>query len=127
MNKITVTALYILFLPIATFLFLVDFSSAESTLDRYQNVSLQELANPPKEDWLMWRRTSNHWGYSPLDQINKENVENLRLAWAWTMEPGLQETTLQAHRGCAHESVSGTFVTREAATRSAWARASHHG
>ena len=41
----------------------------------------------------MWRRTQNHWGYSPLDQINKESVGDLRLAWAWTMEPGMQETT----------------------------------
>ena len=99
MSKFTVKILYLLFLPMAAFLLLVGFSSAQSALDRYQNVSLDELANPPKEDWLMWRRTSNHWGYSPLDQINKENVKNLRLAWAWTMEPGLQETTPLVRNG----------------------------
>ena len=60
----------------------------QSALDKFQNVTLEELANPPEEDWLMWRRTANHWGYSPLDQINKDNVNDLRLAWAWTMEPG---------------------------------------
>ena len=47
----------------------------------------------------MWRRTQNHWGYSPLDQINKDNVGTLRLAWAWTMAPGLQETTPLVHDG----------------------------
>jgi len=62
---------------------------AQSVLDNYQNVSLEELTDPPAEDWLMWRRTGDHWGYSPLDQINKENVSSLRLAFAWTMEPGL--------------------------------------
>ena len=36
----------------------------------------------------MWRRTYNGWGYSPLDQINKENVGDLELAWAWSMTPG---------------------------------------
>ena len=35
------------------------------------------LRNPPAADWLMWRRTYNGWGYSPLDQINKDNVKNL--------------------------------------------------
>ena len=57
------------------------------------------LLSPPEGDWLMWRRTYNHWGYSPLDQINTSNVSNLRLAWAWTMEPGMQETTPLVHDG----------------------------
>jgi alcohol dehydrogenase (cytochrome c) len=39
----------------------------------------------------MWRRTYDSWGYSPLDQINKRNVANLQLAWAWTQELGNQE------------------------------------
>ncbi len=47
----------------------------------------------------MWRRTYDHWGYSPLDQIDASNVENVRLAWALTMEPGLQETTPLVHDG----------------------------
>ena len=68
-------------------------------LDNYTPVTYEELENPPDTDWLMWRRTQNHWGYSPLDQINKENVDSLRLAWAWTMAPGLQETTPLVHDG----------------------------
>ena len=36
------------------------------------------LRNPPASDWLMWRRTYNGWGYSPLDQINKDNVKDLQ-------------------------------------------------
>ena len=27
----------------------------------------------------MWRRTYNGWGYSPLDQINKDNVKDLQV------------------------------------------------
>jgi glucose dehydrogenase len=27
------------------------------------------LRNPPAADWLMWRRTYDGYGYSPLDQI----------------------------------------------------------
>ena len=74
-------------------------SQAQTALDYFENISLEELANPPAEDWLMWRRTANHWGYSPLNQINKNNVSSLRLAWAWTMEPGLQETTPLVRNG----------------------------
>lgn len=71
----------------------------QSLSDDYTPVTLDELANPPASDWLMWRGTQNHWGHSKLDQINKENVANLRLAFAWTMEPGLQETTPLVHDG----------------------------
>ena len=38
------------------------------------------LRDPPAADWLMWRRTYNGWGYSPLEQINKNNVKNLQTA-----------------------------------------------
>ena len=73
--------------------------TAQSLLEDYTEVTLEDLADPPATDWLMWRRTANHWGYSPLDQINRDNVNTLRLAWAWTMEPGLQETTPLVHDG----------------------------
>ena len=39
------------------------------------------LRDPPASDWLMWRRSYNGWGYSPLDQINKDNVKSLKVAW----------------------------------------------
>ncbi len=78
---------------------LLSAASAQSLLDDYSPVSLAELENPADSDWLMWRRTQNHWGYSPLDQINRSNVDDLRLAFAWTMEPGLQETTPLVHDG----------------------------
>ena len=35
------------------------------------------LRNPAPGDWLNWRRTDNAWGYSPLDQINQKNVQQL--------------------------------------------------
>ena len=57
------------------------------------------LRDPPASDWLMWRRTYNGWGYSPLDQINKDNVKNLRPAWSWSMRAGSTETTPIVHDG----------------------------
>ena len=74
-------------------------AGAQSLLDDYTPVTEAMLLSPPEGEWLMWRGTYGHWGYSPLDQINTSNVGSLRLAWAWTMEPGLQETTPLVHDG----------------------------
>ena len=57
------------------------------------------LASPDPGDWLMWRRTWNSWGYSPLTQINKTNVRQLTLAWSHAMTPGIQEGTPLVHSG----------------------------
>src|SRR5262245_1227957 len=57
------------------------------------------LRNPPPCDWLMWRRTYNAWGYSPLEQINKGNVRNLKLVWTWSLTNGATETTPIVHDG----------------------------
>ncbi len=70
-----------------------------SPIDNITPVTDEMLLNPPDGDWLMWRRTLDGWGYSPLDQINKENVGNLQLAWAWSMTPGRTQETPLAHDG----------------------------
>jgi alcohol dehydrogenase (cytochrome c) len=57
------------------------------------------LLNPPPADWLMWRRTFDGYGFSPLDQINKNNVKDLQVAWTWSMTPGATETTPIVHDG----------------------------
>jgi PQQ-dependent dehydrogenase (methanol/ethanol family) len=62
-------------------------------------VTDQMLQNPDPEDWLMWRRTLNHWGYSPLDQINRDNVHQLRLVWTLPLAPGVQEGTPLVYDG----------------------------
>lgn len=62
-------------------------------------VSDATLRDPPPGDWLMWRRTYNGWGYSPLDQISKDNVGNLRPAWSWSLTTGATETTPIVHDG----------------------------
>src|SRR5215471_469335 len=57
------------------------------------------LRDPPASDWLMWRRTYDGWGYSPLDQINKDTVKDLRPAWTWSLTAGATETTPVVHDG----------------------------
>ena len=61
--------------------------------DRIRPVTDAELEDPSPDDWLMWRRTLNGWGYSPLDQINRENVGDLRMVWSRGLRPGRQQGT----------------------------------
>ena len=56
------------------------------------------LQNPAPGDWLTWRRTLDGWGYSPLDQIDRGNVGDLRMVWSRALAPGRQEGTPLAYR-----------------------------
>ena len=46
------------------------------------------LSSPDPEDWLMWRRTLDSWGYSPLDQITRTNVQRLEGVWSVDLDAG---------------------------------------
>ncbi len=54
-------------------------------LDQFTAVTDAMLRNPPRGDWLLWRRTYNDQGFSPLRQITRQNVDALHVAWAWTL------------------------------------------
>src|ERR1700693_3620073 len=45
-------------------------------------VTPQRLANPEPQNWLMNHRTYDGQRFSPLDKINRDNVKNLKLAYA---------------------------------------------
>ena len=62
-------------------------------------VTDEMLRAPPPGDWLMWRRTYDGWGFSPLDQVNKGNVGELQLAWSWALPQGATEITPVVHDG----------------------------
>jgi len=57
------------------------------------------LQKPDPADWLMWRRTLDSRGFSPLDQINRANVAQLKMIWTRGMGPGVQEATPLVHSG----------------------------
>ena len=66
---------------------------------QFNSVSDAELADPPQADWLHWRGTPGAQGYSPLGQINRENVNRLQLAWVWGMEPGISQPSFLVRNG----------------------------
>ena len=70
----------------------LPFSMGLAQFENYEPVTDAEVLNPDPEDWIQWRRTVDNWGYSPLDQINRENVADIRMSWSWAMPVGgLQE------------------------------------
>jgi alcohol dehydrogenase (cytochrome c) len=68
------------------------------------------LANPDPADWLMINRTFDQHRFSPLNQINKNNVGQLRMAWTRGLPPGTQETTPTVYRGIIYMYVPGASV-----------------
>jgi len=84
----------------------------------FRPVTEAMLRNPAVGDWLNWRRTDNAWGYSPLDQINRQNVQQLQLAWSWAMEvTGANEATPLVHDGVMYlPNPRGVIQALDAAT-----------
>ena len=69
------------------------------TSSEFKPVTDAMLQDPAAEDWLMWRRTLNGWGYSPLDQVTTENVSDLQLVWSRALTAGRQQGTPLAYDG----------------------------
>jgi alcohol dehydrogenase (cytochrome c) len=55
----------------------------------YAPVTDQRLVNPEPENWLMYRRTYDGWGYSPLEQVTPANAATL--VPVWTFSTGVAE------------------------------------
>ena len=53
-------------------------------LSSYSPVTQQRLENPEVGNWLLYRRTYDGHGFSPLLQINTENVRNLTPVWTYS-------------------------------------------
>ena len=53
-------------------------------LANYSPVSQERLDNPEPHNWLMYRGNYEGWGFSPLDQITKENVASLTPVWSFS-------------------------------------------
>lgn len=65
------------------------------------------LQNPDPADWLHWRRTQDGWGYSPLNQINKQNAHELRLAWSWGLHDGQSQPNPLVANGIMYIPIPG--------------------
>jgi len=62
-------------------------------------VSDAMLKDPPPADWLIWRRRYDALGFSPLRQIDRGNVKQLRMSWSWSLPESMNEITPLVHDG----------------------------
>ena len=68
------------------------------------------LTRPEPGDWLHISRTYNQHRFSPLDQINKANVGQLRMAWSRDLPAGTQESTPIVYRGVMYVMAPGATI-----------------
>jgi len=50
----------------------------------YSAVTAERLTHPEPGNWLMYRRTYDSWGYSPLKEIDTRNVAQLKPLWSFS-------------------------------------------
>ncbi|MDH3643387.1 MAG: PQQ-binding-like beta-propeller repeat protein, partial [Gammaproteobacteria bacterium] len=76
----------------------------------YRKVTDRLLHNPPDGDWLSWRRTLDGQGYSPLEQINKDNIATVKLAWSIAMRDGSNQVTPLVNDGVMFLTHPGNII-----------------
>ena len=62
-------------------------------------VTQDMLQNPSPNDWLMYSRTYDAQRFSPLNQITKQNVGQLKQVWSKDMLTATQESIPLVHDG----------------------------
>jgi len=66
--------------------FLLPASLSQAQIEDFTSVTDEMLTSPPTDEWLSWRGTPAAWGYSSLDQINTDNVNQLQLKWSFALD-----------------------------------------
>ena len=98
------------FFVVVSIVFGVLAPAAVAQVETFAPVTQQMLLNPSPNDWLMFSRTYDAQRFSPLNQINRQNVSQLRMAWSRGMSPGTQETIPIVYRGVLYTIAPGAGV-----------------
>ena len=86
-------------MKVCQFLVILCFALVSAVLSLAQEPTGERIARADKEpqNWLTYFGTYNAWRYSPLNQINRDNVKSLQPVWAFQtgkVEGGLNATPL---------------------------------
>jgi alcohol dehydrogenase (cytochrome c) len=69
------------------------------------------LRRLPADDWLMIRGNYQAWNYSELGEITRDNVDDLRLEWIWSMtDGGWNEPAPVVHDGVLYLNNMGNII-----------------
>jgi alcohol dehydrogenase (cytochrome c) len=99
----------------ASFVALIAYSSASTPVVIAQTkafvpATTTVLTHPDPADWLHISRTYDQHRFSPLNQIHKGNVAQLRMAWSRGLPAGVQESTPIVYRGVMYVMAPGASV-----------------
>jgi PQQ-dependent dehydrogenase (methanol/ethanol family) len=89
---------------------------ASAQIADFRPVTEATLANPDPADWLHMNRTFDQQRFSPLNQINKSNVGQLRMAWSRGLPNGTQESVPIVYRGVMYLFAPGAGIQAVNAT-----------
>ena len=83
---------------------------APAQVQNFKPVTTGMLENPSPDDWLMYSRTYDAQRFSPLQQIHRQNVSQLRMAWTRGLGAGTVETVPIVHNGVIYVAGPGAVV-----------------
>src|SRR5271163_574257 len=79
-------------------------------VQNFKSVTQQMLENPSPDDWLMYSRTYDAQRFSPLKQVTRDNVGQLRMAWSRGLPSGQTETIPLVYNGTMYVVTPGAIV-----------------
>jgi alcohol dehydrogenase (cytochrome c) len=91
-------------------------AAVAAKLDSLSPVTDALLSAPSDGDWLMWRRTFDAAGFSPLQQIDRRNVQHLTRAWSLPLDRSTNEIAPLVHEGVLFVQSGATLTAVDAAT-----------
>jgi alcohol dehydrogenase (cytochrome c) len=99
--------------PISTILLaflVVSSATPNAQVSKFTPVTQAMLENPSPDDWLMYSRTYDAQRFSPLKQITRQNVGQLRQVWTHEMGMGTVEGIPLVYRGVMYFALPGAGV-----------------
>lgn len=90
--------------------------SLNAQVAEFRPITEETMQNPDPSDWMMINRTYDQQRFSPLEQVNRENVNQLGLAWSRGLPPGVQETVPIVYDGVMYLAQPGASILAVDAT-----------
>ena len=85
--------------------------AAQTQQQSFTPVTDEMLWKPSPNDWLTWRRTLDSQGFSPLNEINRNNVSQLKMMWSRGIVSGrTQEATPLVYNGTMYMPNPGDII-----------------
>jgi len=81
MNKARIVLSILVLLVLAS-----SISLPQATTPNWEPITEERLRHPKAGDWLSYRRTDDVFAFSPLTEINRTNVKNLRPVWSYPVQ-----------------------------------------